>query len=263
MDPSKVEVLEGNGNDGDAFPHSSGPSSKKNDQRDSSMVPSITREEERIVTRVLILLDRGLTNVTKIERKHRTNLWFSKRVRPFSCCFSLSYFLCLFFFFLETILQQRNPQREKGVSFFFLSTLVFLLGLPLYHLLIVIIIALSFFLSFFFSGMWIIESWNCCLNWGADRKWQAQWRKMKWFLWNCRLLLDGRKRFLSSSPVCFLGFLCFVCAFFFWKLLCGCGLILYLCENLMWVCFCNFMRFYVKVCFDSGGFSARVCRCLL
>ena len=74
MDPAKVEVLEGNGKDGDACPHSSGPSSKKNDQQDSSMVPSITREEERIVTRVLILLDRGLTNVTKIERKHRTNL---------------------------------------------------------------------------------------------------------------------------------------------------------------------------------------------
>ena len=45
MDPSKVEVLEGNGKDGDACPHSSGPSSTKNDQRDSSMVPSITREE--------------------------------------------------------------------------------------------------------------------------------------------------------------------------------------------------------------------------
>ena len=29
MDPSKVEVLEGNGKDGDACPHSSGPSSKK------------------------------------------------------------------------------------------------------------------------------------------------------------------------------------------------------------------------------------------
>ena len=46
MDPSKVEVLEGNGKDGDACPHSSGPSSKKNDQRDSTMVPSITRTEE-------------------------------------------------------------------------------------------------------------------------------------------------------------------------------------------------------------------------
>ena len=32
MDPSKVEVLEGNGKDGDACPHSSGASSKKNDQ---------------------------------------------------------------------------------------------------------------------------------------------------------------------------------------------------------------------------------------
>lgn len=114
------------------------------------------------------MLDRGLRDITEMDRKDRTNLWLSKRVSPFSVVFPC-HISCASssssrqYYSRES---RRQREREKGVSFFFLLTWVLLLGLYLFIYLLLLLDCCFFFpCMFFFLGMWIIESWNCCLNW--------------------------------------------------------------------------------------------------
>lgn len=143
--------------------YSSGPSSNKNDQQDSTIAVSVALgAKERKVTRVISPLNRGIRNMTETEWEDRTNLWFSKCVSLFSCWFSLSYLLHLFFFYLETILQQRNPLGEKVVSFPFLLPPPSFGSLPVSFYNRYYSCCLSFFSSssFFLVGYvnyWILE----------------------------------------------------------------------------------------------------------